>query len=241
MHLTFTKVKNMNQIKLQFHSELNPALWVGDKLQPDVKDALMTIVSEFISFLKVKVVPIDIIIVGSSVNYNYTEHSDIDVHVIVDFSKINKNKDFVKEFFTDKKYIWNKEHDIKIYGHEVEMYVQNVDEKIRSAAVFSLKKNKWEKMASKERPEVDIASVKEKVKSFSENIDSAKGDKDGLAQLRNKLKEMRLCGLELGGEYSTENLTFKVLRNSGEIERLFSYAKQAFDKKLSLKEWDELL
>ena len=160
--------------------------------------------------------------------------------MVVNFSKIDENKDFVKEYFNSKKFIWNNEHDIKIFGHEVECYVQDVEEQLRSSAVYSLKKNNWVKKPSKTNPEVDIQSVKQKVSDFSERIEMSVGNKDALSSLREKLKDMRKSGLENGGEYSTENLVFKVLRNSGEIKKLFDYAKQAYDKEFSLAEWSFL-
>ena len=45
---------------------------------------------------------------------------------------------------------------------------------------------------------------------------------------------MRQSGLEESGIYSPENLAFKMLRRSGDIEQLFSIYTQAYDKIYSL-------
>jgi len=226
---------------IQFHDELNPKLWDGDKLKPEVKIALSRVSTEFVAFLKIKVVPSDVIIVGSSVNYNYTDYSDVDLHIVINFGEIDDDKEFVKEYFNSKKFIWNSEHDIKVYGHEIECYVQDIDEIVKSSAVFSLKQDKWIRKAAPNKPEVDIEAVKQKVKDFADRIELAKADKDALTDLKDKLKNMRKSGLETAGEYSTENLAFKVLRNSGEIGKLIGYARKSYDNQLSLNEWEDLL
>lgn len=229
------------KLNIQFHDTLNPDLWQDDTLKPEVKDALLKISEEFVNFLKIEVEPQDIVILGSSANYNYTEHSDIDLHVIVEFSKIGKDKDFVKEFFDSKKFIWNNEHDIKIYGHEVECYVQDVGETNHSTAVYSIMSDEWIKKAKPEQPKIDTQEVLHKAKDFAKRIELAKGDSEALNSLKDKLKNMRQSGLDKAGEFSTENLVFKALRNSKHIEKLYNYAKDIFDKELSLNEYKDLL
>lgn len=234
----------MENLNIQFHATLNPDLWEGDSLKPDVKDALLKISEEFVNFLKVEVEPEDIIMLGSSANYNYTEYSDIDLHMIVDFSKVGEEKTIVKELFDAKKFIWNNEHDIKIYGHEIECYVQDVGETNASTAVYSLTTDEWLKKPSADHPKIDTQEVLVKAKDFAKRIELAKGDSEALNSLKDKLKDMRKSGLKKAGEYSTENLVFKALRNSKHIEKLMNYAKNIFDKELSLdeftNEWKEL-
>jgi len=233
----------MKKLKLQFHSELNPNLWDGDTLNAEVKQALMKIAVEFVKFLKVDVAPSDVVLVGSAANYNYTQFSDIDLHIIMDFTKIGDDREFVKEYVDAKKFIWNDEHDIKIHGQEVECYVQGLDETNASAAVYSLMTGDWIKKPDPTHPKIDMETVLTKVKDISSRIEQAKGDEQALDKIKAKLKVMRQSGLDRAGEYSTENLVFKALRNAGKIDILSNYAKNIFDKTLSLKElneWNEL-
>jgi hypothetical protein len=44
---------------------------------------------------------------------------------------------------------------------------------------------------------------------------------------------MRSSGLSDGGIYSTENLAFKILRNSGILEKLSNLKHLAYDRKMS--------
>ena len=53
-------------------------------------------------------------------------------------------------------------------------------------------------------------------------------------ELRKKIKKFRQSGLDSGGEYSYENLTFKLLRRNGYIEKLMGIKTSIRNKKLSL-------
>jgi hypothetical protein len=66
-----------------------------------------------------------------------------------------------------------------------------------------------------------------------EPIDKAKKI---IKKYKDKLKKYRTCGLEKDGEYSDENLVFKVLRRNGYIEKLFDFENKHIDKKLSIQE-----
>ena len=55
-----------------------------------------------------------------------------------------------------------------------------------------------------------------------------------LIDLYKKIKTFRQSGLESGGEYSYENLTFKLLRRNGYIEKLLKLKTDILNKKLSI-------
>jgi hypothetical protein len=57
---------------------------------------------------------------------------------------------------------------------------------------------------------------------------------DEAQRIKDKISRMRKSGLEQVGIYSPENLAFKMLRRSGDIEQLFSIYTQAYDKFFSL-------
>ena len=52
--------------------------------------------------------------------------------------------------------------------------------------------------------------------------------------LKDKIKRFRQSGLDDGGEYSYENLTFKLLRRNGYIEKLINLKSEVIDNKLSI-------
>jgi predicted nucleotidyltransferase len=230
--------------KLLPNKSLNKDIWKDSALKGSVRTALANIAEEFISFLGVEVTVKDIIFTGSLANYNYTDYSDIDLHVIIDFEEVDENLELVRDFMNAKKSLWNTRHDIMIYGHEVEMYAQDADEALHAsdAGIFSIQQDLWINKPSHavSYKDVDIKSVKRKVVKLQKKIDkitSAKYiDIDKLDTLKGKIKNMRQSGLERDGEFSVENLTFKVLRRTGYIQKIFDEKNKAFDSALSLNE-----
>ena len=66
---------------VKFHTELNPALWDGKTMRPEVRDALLKIADDFKTFMGIDDLAIeDITVSGSNAAVSYTPHSDIDLH-----------------------------------------------------------------------------------------------------------------------------------------------------------------
>jgi len=225
--------------------ELNPSLWdkEGDKyiLKKDVRDKLLQIADKFYEYLEVEANFEDIYFIGSMASYNWTSQSDIDLHLLFDYKKINKSTSLVEKYFDAKKKYWNDSHDIKIYDIDVELSCQELNAPFYSKAVFSVKQNKWLSFPDKKKFTVDKQSLTSKiVKTVNQIEDLFKIDNlDELIRkskkVKDKIKKMRKSGLEKGGEFSIENLTFKYLRNNGHIGSLMKLRKDAIDKKLSLE------
>jgi len=223
---------------------LQPKIWNEDEeIRRGVKSALMQIVDEFLAGLDMDLDIKDVIITGSIANYNWSKFSDIDLHILVDFSEVNENEEMVKKFFDAVRSNWNKLHNIMVKGHEVEIYVQEADEPHISTGVYSLEDDRWLVKPKKIRPAIDRNTAIKKMKGMARQIDklSAVYDKgkyedafEMAERIKEKLKRMRRSGLEKSGIYSPENLAFKMLRRSGDIEQLFSIYTQAYDKIHSL-------
>ena len=232
--------------------ELNSKIWIkvkGDNyvISQKVREKLLEIAYEFIEFLNVDIIVSDVHLTGSLANYNWSQYSDFDLHIIADFEQFPKNKlELYKELLTLKKTIFNSDQNIKIYGYDVELYAQDENEEHTSTGVYSLISNDWIEKPKKEKFEINKSVLKKKIDQWTEKIDkileSAEEEKDLqkskkiIDNLKTKLKEYRKIGLEKGGEMSYENLVFKYLRRSGHIEKLFSFKKERLDKGLSLKE-----
>ena len=68
------------------------------------------------------------------------------------------------------------------------------------------------------------------------------GDKDFLKKhekIKDKIKKMRQTGLDREGEFSTENLTFKILRNNGYLGKMVDMKNDYLTKELSLNEFSD--
>lgn len=106
---------------------LNPAIWENNELKPEVKEKLELIVDKFKERLKEDGVDIDVddvIIVGSNANYNYTDKSDIDLHLIADLSIYKDKEDLAQVVYNAYRRLFNDKFDPMIYGHEVELYIE---------------------------------------------------------------------------------------------------------------------
>jgi len=216
----------------------------GDEflVHTDVRKKLLQIADKFMDSLDVDFFIHDIILTGSLANYGWSEYSDIDLHILIDFKETDYDINLVKEFFDAKKDIWNNTHNIKIKNYDVEIYVQDVDEKHVSSGVYSILHNKWLIEPERTNPNIDDSLILKKGEEFVKQIDKLESDLDdgkdvyeGLRKVKHKLKKLRQSGLERGGEYSYENLTFKLLRRNGYIKKLMDLKNRTIDKKLSIQ------
>jgi len=229
---------------IKMNDTLNPFIWDEDeKLNPEIRKILLKNAKRFIEFSDVENLKYnDIILTGSMANYNYTENSDLDVHIIMDFTQISENKDFVGNFLKLKKQLWGDKLPIQVKGYDVEMYFQDAKEPHYSSGTYSLIKNDWIRKPIKKIINIDVADVQLKAADLINTIDDLEDDSDSenfikkYEQLKNKIKKYRQTGLNKAGEYSTENLVFKILRNMGYLEKLINFKNKYLTKELSLKE-----
>ena len=237
---------------------LNPHIWTKDKdgdsvLRPEVRDKLLIISDDFLTFVDIDNLECntitkecnveDVTITGSICNYNWSKFSDIDLHLLVDFGKIDENEKLVSNILLTKKNLWNASHDINIKGYDVEIYVQNASEVHFSSGVYSVLFNKWLIAPKEGDPAVDINKVIDKAQGWMEIINALQSrayqmsDEEILKvidKIKDKLKKFRKCGLEKGGEFSYENLAFKFLRRTGYIKKLFDLKNKVIDLSLSM-------
>lgn len=230
---------------IQMHDTLCPLIWdENEEMKPEVRKALLMNAKRFIEFSDVENLKFnDIILTGSMANYNYNENSDLDVHVIMDFNQISENKDFVGDFFKLKKQLWNDKLPIQVKGHDVEMYFQDSAEVHHATGTFSLVRNEWINKPTRKIINVDTADVQLKSADFMNAIDDLEtnqNEKDFVKRyetIKNKIKKYRQTGLDKSGEYSVENLVFKVLRNTGYLEKMVNIKNDYLTQELSLNEF----
>ena len=67
------------------------------------------------------------------------------------------------------------------------------------------------------------------------DLESSRGDlmeiSQRISRVWKKIKDGRKAGLEKEGEYSLENLVFKLLRRNGYIQRIIDVKRQSYDKR----------
>ena len=224
---------------MKFHDELNQKLFNKEELKPEVKEKLKEIAEAFIDYLEVNKDAIkDVVITGSSVSYNYTKYSDIDLHLKVDYDLIHEDCPIVEGYLWACKSTFNKDHDITIYGIPVEVYAESIEEDTVHNGLYSLWQDKWIDKPNKIPPTDNDSAVLSKYNELKEAADRIQ-DSEVASELIDKIYQMRKAGLQEAGEFSTENLAFKKLRDEGIIERLREMKKQKIDKELSLESYKE--
>jgi hypothetical protein len=227
---------------VKFHDELNPALWNDDQLDPEVREQLIVIAKDFLQELGVSQLDVDdITISGSNAAFSYTPHSDLDLHILVDFSNLS-NDEVYQELFTAKKTLYNDSHDITVHGVPVELYVQDVKKPVRSLGEYSVLNNEWIHFPKKSKANLDHKETKAKFEKLAKLIELTlkSKDLDKVNDAISLVKRYRQAGLDKGGEFSPENLSYKALRTQGGITALYSLRDKLHSKSLSIEEADQL-
>lgn len=222
---------------VKFNDQLNPRIWDGEKMRPEVREKLLAIAADFQESLGVNNLDVeDITVSGSNAGFTYTPHSDIDLHLVVRMP--DECDEVYQELFNAKKYQYNDEHDIRIGGYDVELYVQPADQPHVSAGVYSVSNDDWIHIPRKIAAQVNDESVRNKYEDVKARIDSVlkSNDIDRMQKMWDKIKEMRRAGLAKNGELGPENLAFKMLRTQGDLGKLKDAIRRARDAELSLTE-----
>ena len=224
---------------LQYHQDLNPTIWDGFELKDDVRNKLIEIGHTWVTWANIPIEAVkDMILVGGNANYNYTPQSDIDLHILVDVDAIPNCPDFIDDYLKDKKQLWSLTHDIKIHGHDVEIYAQDMNDGFtKDQGVFSLTDNNWIAEPVNQEINLDNPHILKKVQEYIEKIDSliaSNAEEESFQKLKDKFKDMRSTDIKKHGEFSHGNLIFKELRNLGYLDKMNNYIKTKQDERLSL-------
>lgn len=222
----------------RFHADLNPTIWDGERLRPHIREKLLEFASAWGAFAKIPGNLVqDVLLVGGSAGYNYTDKSDLDVHLLIDRNMLGK-RSIVDELLQTKKSLWGLQHHVTVAGLPVEGYAQDISEgHPKSQGVYSIKNDVW--ITKPEHPPVVDASspsFKAKVQKYIDQIDhliNNSADLNSFGVLKDRLKDLRSAGLARGGEYDQNNIIFKTLRDLGTLDKMTNYVRDFQDRKLS--------
>lgn len=218
---------------IQFHKELNPLLFDGTNLKPNIKKALLSIAKDFKDYLKVDLDIIDITISGSNAAFTYTPQSDIDLHLVVKLP----DDPILKELLQTKKTLYNSTFDITVKGIDVELYAQDSTEEHHSQGIYSILNNTWISEPKKVKPSINDEEVQEKYKNYKDRI-KVVIDSDNIKMLEHTwdtIKKIRQAGLDRYGEFGVDNLVFKMLRAKGWIDKLRTKIDDLHSQELSIE------
>ena len=225
----------------RLQDELNPEVWDDFELNSDIKEELLQLAKDYFDGLDLGSVELeDIIFTGSLANFNWSKYSDFDLHLVFDFGDVNEDEDLVRKYLDAVEKSWKLQHDIKIKGYDVEIYCQDSKQEHHSTGIYSLENDEWIKKPSKENFEPDEELIRKKAEIYMKSINELEEQfKSGksyddldpkMKKIWKKIKDGRQAGLEREGEFSVENLVFKLLRRNGYIERFMDLKRKSYDK-----------
>lgn len=231
--------------KIESHDNLNPKLWNEDhSLKEDVRDKLEEIVDEFILELEENKIPIkvlDVHLVGSNASFNYTENSDLDVHIIANFEEVTCDPEILNLLYNFFKSYFNDKYDILIHGISVELYIEDMNASAISNGIYSLYEDEWVKFPEKlDIPDIDISDEFEEWEDRYQLIIS-NDDSEAAEDLVDDLYRLRKNSIAAEGEYGKGNLVFKEFRNLGYLDKLKELRDQGTSRKLSLEALKEIV
>ena len=246
---------SLKSFTIQKH--LNPKFWKDGHLDSRVRMKLLDIADDFIKYMGIDwVEPKDIVMTGSLANYNWHEkYSDIDLHIIMDYSEIADNETIVDNYLYSQKELWNKDHEgISIYGFPVECFVENSesDDGVESG-VYSLEKDEWIEKPNREHLstfKVNKGEIRKKIAWYINKVDELEflyNEADDEFKKRkvykkacvlwDKIKAERTNGFENSdNEMNQGNIVFKALRRRDCIERITKIKAKLYDSLKSLNE-----
>jgi len=188
---------------------------------------------------------------GSLANYNWSKFSDVDIHILADFGQFSdEEKPLYDELFKLKKTVYNNKHNITIFGYDVELYVEDETKKkdVKNVGVYSILTNEWISEPTKNSVDINYERISNKAEQWMKSIDMVVDNtedeeietaKNIIKKFTDKIRKYRESGLVKGGEYSEENLVFKILRRNGYLEKIKKLKDKLVDNRLSLKERKE--
>jgi len=244
-YLTETEFDTSN---LTYKGELNDKFWEGEletsRLKEEISTKLFEIAANFAEETDILDKIKDVTFTGSMASYGWHNKSDIDLHILVDYNDFEEETaDACKDALTLKRIKWNQDHKIMIMGHEVEIYIQDVNEPHHSTGVYSIQDEEWIAMPVNQEPEIDVEQIINKAESIAEEIEAVsdlflqkkyRESYQYSIKLKEKLKKLRSSGLEKDGVYSIENMAFKVLRNNDYLQKLSTLKTVSYDRMMSM-------
>ena len=241
MKLVFEAIRELDILdeSIERHETLNSKLFdENNKLKEDVREALLNVKDEFLKDLSENKIPlrvIDIWLVGSNASFNYTDKSDIDLHIIANLDDVCEDTCLLQILYNYVKASFNRRHDISIKGLPVEVYIQDVNSNSVSNGIYSLQEDEWIKFPDQlpeyETDTTKLVGLQDLLRIYNTldrtNIEQIKSLIDYAYIIRQK-------GL-VEGEFSDGNLSFKEFRNLGYLDELKDLVAELRSKELSLE------
>lgn len=221
-----------------YNTTLNPLIWNEDMtLQNGVADAINNVVNQFVEDLPVPIEILDIRIVGSNASYNYTDHSDIDVHIVVNTEVLPYEPKILKLLYNSARASFNKYYSIRIKGLPIELSIEDLNTNLTSNGIFSVTENKWLQLPHpitvKRVDMTTTESYRKLVKKIEDLL--AEPTSQEIKEMIGKLYMIRKNSILTDGEFGKGNLLFKEIRNAGLLQELKAALYDILSKELTVE------
>mgnify|MGYP006400830517 FL=1 len=244
-HVTFDKQleEEIDSTTFEKQPELDRKIFRDNRMKPKIRKRLLKIAQDFVEGMSIgqTIEPVDIRLTGSLANYNWSKYSDVDLHIIVDFSEIDENTEMVKSLFDAIRMNWNNTHNIKIGGYEVELYVENMGEHHIASGLYSVLEERWLVEPDPTQVEIDHVTARKKSDDIMTQINliekfalqKPQAAMKNIERLRAKIRKLRSAGLTSDkAEFSAENIAFKILRREQTLDKLADLKHTVYDLSL---------
>lgn len=231
------KTESLNE-KIESHETLNPKFWQDEELKQEVEDKIKVITDRFVEYLNNKDIKIDIkdiLLLGSNASYNYTDDSDLDIHIIVEPKEIAEDEELLKQLYDLAASAFNDKFNIQLKGADAEVYVELNDTNANSNGIYSINKG-WLKKPKKEnvaRIELDEVEFEKWEDRYNDLLLSR--DKNEIKQFIDDLYKLRKDSILKDGEYGQGNLIFKEMRNLNYIKNIKNLLDMIESEEMSLE------
>lgn len=220
---------------IEVHDKLNSKIWDGTALRKEVRDKILEIVNYFTSELEVELPVLDIYLVGSNASYNYTDKSDLDVHIITNFNLLDSSEEILQAYYRSEASNFNKNYNVSVHGVDIELYIEDVESGAVSNGIYSIYREEWIKFP---KPiDVEEYDTSKDVQELSDEIRKVISS-NSFENVKNELDKiylMRKESIANEGEYGYGNQLFKDLRNLGLIDKLKEKYKEFKSVELTLE------
>ena len=82
---------------IRFNDNLEPNFWQGMEIDEEARSRLVMIAKDFIKSLDLMDKVVDITLTGSLATSNWHDKSDIDLHILIDFTKIRQDRELFRD------------------------------------------------------------------------------------------------------------------------------------------------
>lgn len=237
--------------KFEKHEELNPKIFdTNKKMLPEVREKLMQIADKFVETLvedEIAFNLLDVKLVGSNCSYNYTEYSDLDVHLVADTASLHCPDNLYPLLYSAYRSIFNQKYDFSINGIPVEIFVETSDTmqmdearkatSLRSNGIYSIMRDEWIKEpVAEDIPNFDEQRFEELYKEWEDKYFELISSPtiEAIEDFLEDIYDLRKTSIAEEGEYGYGNQVFKEIRNLSYLDNLKDIKNNLVTQNLSL-------